>query len=253
MRAVRTAMLALVPAFCCLLAFRAADAQVAPQQDAPPKPTVPGESTTAHTEVPAASPAPSKPTLNNPAFDILEYEIEGNSVLPAREIERAVTPFLGEKRHFSDVEGARKALEEAYQKAGYQTVFVDIPEQRIASGVVRLHAIEGRVGVTRVTGTRYFEPGQIKGEVKELSSGAVPDFAQMQQQLAQVNKSSDRQVAPILTAGRVPGTVDVNLSVKDTLPLHGDIEDDNHSSPFTTSNRASASIHYDNLLSLIHI
>jgi hemolysin activation/secretion protein len=198
-------------------------------------------------ENPQAAPARSAAAASNPAFNIFEFQVEGNSALPVREIERAVMPFLGEKRHFSDVEGARKALEQAYQKAGFQTVFVDIPEQRITGGVIRLHVLEGSVGQLRVTGTRYFEPNEIRGGVTELASGTVPDFTVMQQQLADLNKSSDRQVAPILTPGRVPGTVDVNLSVKETLPLHGDIEDDNHASPFTTADRASASLHYDNL------
>jgi hemolysin activation/secretion protein len=197
---------------------------------------------------PVAQPSPQPPAPPaDPAFDILEYQIEGNTVFSAREIERAVTPFLGEKRHFSDVEGARKALEDAYQRAGYQTVFVDIPEQRVAGGVVRLHVLEGKVGQARVSGSRYFSLGEIRAGAPQFTPGSVPDFGQVQQEMAQLNKLPDRQVSPILTPGRVPGTIDVNLSVKDTLPFHGDIEDDNHASPFTTANRTSASLHYDDL------
>jgi hemolysin activation/secretion protein len=183
----------------------------------------------------------------DPAFDIFEIQVEGNTVFSAREVERAVTPFLGEKRHFSDVEGARKALEDAYQKAGYQTVFVDVPEQRVFAGIVRLHVLEGKVGQQRVVGSRYFALGEIRAGAPQLAPGSVPDFAQIQQELAQLNKLPDRQVSPILSPGRVPGTIDVDLSVKDKVPFHGDIEDDNHASPFTTANRASASLHYDDL------
>jgi hemolysin activation/secretion protein len=186
-------------------------------------------------------------SASDPAFDILEFRVEGNSVLSQRAIEHCVTPFLGPKKHFSDVESARKALEDAYQKAGFQTVFVEIPEQRVSGGVIHLKVLEGRVGLSHVTGERYFEAGEIRAAVPQLAGGSVPNFTEMQQELAQVNKSPDRQVAPILTPGRVPGTVDVNLSVKDTLPLHGEIEDDNYNSPFTTADRASAALHYDNL------
>lgn len=194
------------------------------------------------------SPSPAR----NPAFDILEFRIEGNSVLSQRDIERAVTPFLGPQRHFSDVEGARKALENAYQSAGYQTVFVDIPEQRISGGVIRLHVLEGKVGQVRVTGTRYYDMGEIRSAIPELGSGSVPQFNDMQEQLTQLNKLPDRQVSPILTPGKVPGTVDVNLSVKEQLPFHGDIEDDNYNSPFTTADRANVSLRYDNLWQLQH-
>lgn len=188
----------------------------------------------------------------SPAFDILEFQIEGNSVLSTREIERAVMPFLGEKKHFEDVEGARKALEDTYQKAGYQTVFVDIPEQKVVGGVIRLHVLEGRVGQLQVTGSRYYELGEIRTRAAELAPGKVPDFNEVQQELAQLNKLPDRQVAPILTPGRTPGTVDVDLSVKDTLPLHGDLETDNHASPFTTNLRSNAALHYDNLWQAQH-
>jgi len=213
--------------------------------------TAPGAASGAAKEPPGSAAAETSPTGKpgepEPTFDLLELRIEGNSVLSARQIERAVTPFLGPKRRFADIEEARKALEEAYQKAGYQTVFVDIPQQRVVRGVVRLHVLEGRVGHERVTGTRYYEAGEIRSSVPELAEGQVPNFNQMQKELAQVNKAPERQVSPILTPGRVPGTVDVNLSVKDELPLHGDIEDDNYNSPFTTANRLNASLHYDNL------
>jgi hemolysin activation/secretion protein len=192
-------------------------------------------------------PAAARAAPADPAFDILEYQIEGNTVFSAREIERAVTPYLGEKRHFADVENARKSLEDAYQRAGYQTVFVDIPEQRVAGGVVRLHVLEGKVGQAHVSGSRYFSLGEIRAGAPQFTPGTVPDFGQVQQEMAQLNKLPDRQVSPILTPGRVPGTIDVNLSVKDSFPFHGDIEDDNHASPFTTANRTSASLHYDDL------
>ncbi len=187
-----------------------------------------------------------------PVFDILEFRVEGNSTLSKREIERTVMPFLGKRRRFADVDAARKALEDAYQKAGYQTVFVEIPEQKVTSGVVLLRVLEGTVGQTQVSGSRYFELGEIRAGVPELAPGKVPDFPEMQRELAQVNKNSDRQLAPILTPGRTPGTVDVNLSVKDALPLHGDIEDDNHATPFTTADRANFALRYDNLWQAQH-
>jgi len=188
----------------------------------------------------------------SPTFDILEFQIEGNSVLSVREIERAVTPFLGLKKRFEDVEGARKALEDTYQKSGYQTVFVDIPEQKVVGGVIRLRVAEGRVDRLRVTGSRHYELGEIRSRAESLAPGSVPDFNQVQQDLAQLNRMPDRQVSPILTPGSTPGTIDVDLSVKDRLPLHGDLEVDNYASPFTTNLRTNASLHYDNLWQAQH-
>lgn len=200
------------------------------------------------TPLAAAEAAPTQEA----AFDILEYDVEGNSVLQARDIERAVNPYLGPGRHFADVEAARKALESVYQSAGYQTVFVEIPEQRIVEGVVHLRVVEGTVDRSSVVGSRYYELGQIKSQVPELAPGTVPNLNDLQEQLAQVNRTPDRQVAPIMRPGRTPGTVDVDLAVKDQLPLHGELELDNHNSAFTSPMRLNAALRYDNLWQADH-
>jgi hemolysin activation/secretion protein len=156
------------------------------------------------------------------------------------------------KRGVDDADAARAALEKAYQGAGYLSVFVDLPEQSVDSGVVRLKVIEGRVERLSVTGSRYFDQGRIRARVAELAPGTVPNFNEVQKQLATVNTSEDRQVQPILRPGRQPGTVEAELQVKDKLPLSGSFEVNNANTANTTAERATASIRYDNLWQLGH-
>ena len=47
----------------------------------------------------------------------------------ARAIEEAVYPYLGPQKTLVDLEGAREALQKRYQALGYQSVFVELPEQ----------------------------------------------------------------------------------------------------------------------------
>lgn len=195
----------------------------------------------------AAPPAPAPAAAEDPRFDILEFVVEGNTVLPPAEIERAVLPHLGPGRQIKDVEAARKALEDTYQRLGFQTVFVDVPEQRIAAGVVRLRVLEGQVERLRIGGTRYFTHGEIRAAVPELAAGRVPDFAVVQAQLATLNRTADRAVTPVLRQGRTPGTVEVELAVRDQLPLHGEVELNNRSSAFTSETRLLAGLRWDNL------
>ena len=194
--------------------------------------------------------APAAPAT--PAFDILEFQIEGNSVLTAADIERAVTPFLGENRQLADVEAARVALEKVYQSAGFLTVFVDVPEQRIDSGIVVLNVTEGRVERLKVTGSRYFSQGYIRDKVPELANGKVPNFNELQRQLATVNRTEERRVQPIMRAGVTPGTVETELKVDDRLPLAGSVELSNRAAAATKPLRLSVSAHYDNLFQLDH-
>ena len=65
--------------------------------------------------------------------DVNEYFVRGNTVLDARAIEEAVYPFLGPQKALADIEGARDALQKAYQERGYQSVFVELPEQAVAA------------------------------------------------------------------------------------------------------------------------
>lgn len=180
-------------------------------------------------------------------FDILEYEVMGNSLLPDLAIENAVTPFLGERRALTDVDAARSALQQRYQDAGYLSVQVLIPEQKVDGGVVRLQVMEATVGDLRVTGAQFNAPSRIAAEVTAAAVGKVPNFGQLQAQLAEVNRRADIKVSPVLKAGREPGTVDVQLEVDDQAAVHGSVELNNRQSMNTTPLRLAAALRYDDL------
>ena len=200
-------------------------------------------------DAPAGSPAETAPVAR---FDIFEYRVEGNSVLPAERIERAVYPFLGEKRSVADVESARLALEAAYREAGYGTVLVDTPEQRVTEGIVTLQVTQAPVARLRVVGSRFYSQGRILEKVPALAEGQVPNFKAATEQLATVNRSADRRVTPLLRPGKAPGTTEVDLTVEDKAPLHASVELNDKYSPNTTRARLLASVRYDNLWQLEH-
>lgn len=195
-----------------------------------------------------AAPTPDQPTR----FAVLEFVVVGNTVLAAETIERAVYPFMGEQRLIEDVQAARAALEKAYRDRGFGTVGVDIPEQRVDAGVVVLKVVEARVVRTRVTGSRYFSQGYILDKLTSAAEGGVPHLPTLQTQLAEVSRTPDRRVTPVLRPGMEAGTTELDLVVEDRLPLHGSIELNNRASPNTSATRLQASLRYDNLLQRDH-
>lgn len=197
--------------------------------------------------------APAAPATAAPKFDILEFEIDGNTRLSDVQIEAAVLPFLGLQLGMTEVEAARAALEKAYQTAGYLTVFVDVPEQRVDAGVIRLTVLEGRVGALYVTGSQYYSQGRIRAAVTELAPGQVPNFNTVQQQIASVSRGDERRVQPLLRPGRVPGTVEAELKVEDRAPIGGSIEISNAAALGTDPFRMAANLHYDNFLQRDHV
>ncbi len=180
-------------------------------------------------------------------FNVMEYRVEGNKLLPAIRIEQAVYPYLGENRTIADVEAAQSALAKAYHDAGYLTVLVDIPEQTVTGGIVRLKVTEGKVEKVRVTGSHYYDLGRILAAVPELAEGNVPYFPGLQQEMVQVNSAAGLAVTPVLRPGKAPGTVEAELKVDDKLPLHASIDLSNYASPNTDPLRLTGMVRYDNL------
>jgi hemolysin activation/secretion protein len=203
--------------------------------------------TQAADDPPAPVPASAVPAAPVKLFPILEYRVEGNTVLAAGDVERAVTPYLGIRKSIKDVEAARSNLEKLYHARGYQTVLVNIPPQEVSTGVVRLAVVEAPVGHLEIKGSKYHSLQVIRSTVHELGSGVTPNFNEVQKELAAVNHTQDLHVTPVLRASTTPGQVDVDLDVQDTLPLHASLEVNNRYSANTAHLRTVGDVSYDNL------
>ena len=111
------------------------------------------------------------------------------------------------------------------------------------------------MGRLRVKGSRYFSLDAIRKSLPAIAPGTVPNFNDLNRQMIGVNQWADRQVTVGengLRPGVEPGTVDIDLAVKDTMPLHASLELNNRYSPDTTELRLNGSISYSNLWQLGH-
>jgi hemolysin activation/secretion protein len=194
--------------------------------------------------------APERPEARR--FDVLEYRIEGSTRLSALELEAVLGPFLGPGRELADVERARAALEKAYSDRGFQTVTVAIPRQTVRDGAVTLTVTEGKVGRLRVRGARWYSPFDIERGAPSVAEGSVPNFDEVVRDIVALNQLPDRRVTPQIRSGTVPGTIDVDLNVQDTLPLHGALELNDRYSAGTTPLRLNGAIRYENLFQAGH-
>ena len=199
----------------------------------------------------AQSDAPASEAAPRPIY-IREYRVTGAQSLPPVEVQEAVYPFLGPGRTAADVEQARAALEKAYQDKGYRAVSVSVPEQSGRGGVVLLEVREGTVGRLRTSGARYFLPSHIKAQARSLAEGKVINFNDVQRDIVSLNQLPDRRVEPKLNPTETPGVYDIELKVKDKLPLHGSLELNNRYSANTPQLRLSGSVSYGNLWQFGH-
>ncbi len=201
----------------------------------------------------ASAATPSQTTEAAPQhFDILEFVVDGNTVLPVADIEEAIYGFMGEGRDTSDVDKARDALERLYRERGFQTVQVAIPRQGVENGIIHLQVVENPIGRLRVVDSKYHSLAAIKDTAPSLAEGKVPNLNEVQKDVVALNQGADLKVTPRLKPGAVPGTVDVDLEVEDKLPLHASVEINNQYNQQTTPLRLVGSVSYDNLWQLGH-
>jgi hemolysin activation/secretion protein len=194
-------------------------------------------------------------------FEIKGFMVAGNTLLPDKPldddpkspfrssptIQTELETYIGPDKTADDIEKARAALENTYHRLGYPTVLVNIPEQTLTDGMVRLEVIESTIRRVRVTGNNYYTMENIKKELPSVQEGKVLNLPHLQDELLNANRNPDLRVEPALSPGKDFGTVDVDLKVKDEIPFHGSLEVNNRNSPGTTDLRLNGLLRYDNL------
>ncbi|KAF0219909.1 MAG: polypeptide-transport-associated domain-containing [Geobacteraceae bacterium] len=232
-------------AVCCFL-FLAAFGRplwAADGATAPP----PAESAPREENAPASPPEQPQSAEQDQTFEITAFKLEGTTLFPVQRLLDLLDDLVGTGRTAADVEKARDILEKHYHEEGYPTVLVNIPEQSVENGVIRLQVIESKVSVTRVTGNRHFSTELILDKLPSIAPGAILYAPNVQKEINKVNRNPDLKVIPSMAPGKELGTVDVELKAEDRLPFHGSLEFNNRNSHDTTPLRLNLSAHYDNL------
>ncbi len=202
-----------------------------------------------------AAPVPAPPPQPAPGeakFLIAGYDVVGNTLIEQAVVERTVYPFLGPDRTVADVERARAALEAVYRARGYQSVFV-AQGGATNDNYVSLVVTQATIGRLHVTGARYYSPQAVRAQVPALQEGEVPNLTEAQRELSALERTGpDRRVTPRIVPGLIPGTIDVDLAVEDSLPLHGGVTVSNDHSPNTQPLRVLTNVRATNLWQLGH-
>ncbi|RNC69002.1 MAG: ShlB/FhaC/HecB family hemolysin secretion/activation protein [Desulfuromonadales bacterium] len=194
----------------------------------------------AATPVPAAEEVPA-------TFRITYIMVEGNTLFTSEKLQEVLAPLTGHGKTADDVEKARETLEKFHHEQGYPTVIVNIPEQSVEDGVIRLQVIEQRIGSVSVTGNRHFSTAMILDKLPSMGPGKIPHVPTLQAEFTKAGRNPDLKLSPSMAPSKEVGLVDVELKVQDTLPLHGSLELNNRSSHDTSDLRLNAALRYDNL------
>ncbi len=205
--------------------------------------------------LPACAQTNSASTNSVRHFRVDRYLVEGNTILSLATISGIFTNVpaaFGTNVTIDAILAAAGELQSAYRARGYMTVIVGLPPQTLTNAVVKVNVTEAPLVAINVEGNRYFSSNNVMRALPDLHTNILLNAKIFQRELDAANMSRDRSIYPVIAAGPEPGTTELTLTVKDTLPWHARLEVNNQATPGTPDLRANFSSQYDNLWDLEH-
>lgn len=190
--------------------------------------------------------------IKDERFNIRQFHIEGNTLLPAEQLASLVTPFSGDKRVYGDIQRALEAVEGAYRAQGYNTVQVYVPEQELSQGEVKLQVTEGVIDKVSVTGNKYFSAANVRYGLPALKEGIAPNARLLSKNIQLSNDNAAKQVEVTLGVSEEEGKIDAKVAVTEEDPLKLSVTIDNTGSSTTGKHRTGFAYQHANLFDLDH-
>lgn len=188
-----------------------------------------------------------------PRFDINRYQVDGNSIIPAAEIDNILAPFTGKNSDFGTLQQAVEMLEQTYRSRGYHAVKVLLPEQELKGGVVKLTVFEVRVGTVAIEGNKHFDNANIRASIPELKEGSVPDLDKISMNIRVANENPARKTQMVLQGGERADTTNAVLKVADEKPWKVGTSLDDTGNDSTGTLRLGFLAQHANLFNLDHL
>ncbi len=188
-----------------------------------------------------------------PQFPIRQFQVEGNSLLQAANIDTLMAGFTGAERRFADIESARQSLEAQYIQAGYSTVRVVLPEQEISAGTIRLVVQEMKLGTVEFIAAQHHDLDNVRASLPGLVEGSVPNTVAIAESLRLANENPSKQTNLLFKPDPVGRRVDALLRLEDEKPWKVFTSLDNTGTPETGRTRLGVGYQHANLFNRDHV
>lgn len=186
-------------------------------------------------------------------FDIVRFQIDGNTLLKPQEIATLLAPMTGRGRVYGDIQKALEALETAYRARGFSTVQVYVPEQELGTGVVRIQVTEAVLGKITVLDNLHFDNANVLAGLPSLRLGSVPNLAALSENIQLSNENPAKQVEVLLGASAEEAKVDAKVTVTEVHPRRVFFTADNTGTAATGKWRTGVALQHANLFNRDHV
>lgn len=178
---------------------------------------------------------------------VSKFKITGNTKISTYQLSKIVRPYEGREMSLVEIKSVADRITNEYRDKGYFLARAYIPAQKIQNGVVEIAVIEGNVDKIVVKGNRYYTNKFIRSQMGPVISEQVINRDNLEKSLLNLNENPKLNVNATLSPGSTPGTVDINLSVKDSAPYNLLLYYNNFGSRFTGKGRLGATLDIGNL------
>lgn len=154
-----------------------------------------------------------------PRFAMTGYVVEGDNPLSAADTQAILAPYVGRTVTLQVVQAAAAALEAQLRDRGNSLLRVVVPPQG-TGGTITLRVLAFRLGTVSVSGNKAFDNANILRSLPSLRPGESPNLREIARNQAHVNDHPSKQVQVNMRQGRARDTVDADVRVEDSKPMH---------------------------------
>lgn len=197
---------------------------------------------------------PTRPPMNAPVGNmklaLTRFNITGNTVFSTQSLNHLVADMAGTKVAFADMLRAANKITNFYRDAGYLVARAYVPEQEIQEGVIEIAVLEGLVGIVNVNNEAGLSGKLVNRHIDVMKPGTVVSRKNVERAMLLLNDLPGVEAAAIFKIGKETGTTDVDVDLKKTRRISGNIDLNNFGSDFTGEARLGVTININNPLGL---
>lgn len=160
--------------------------------------------------------------------------------------------YLNQPLYLENLNDILKKVVVYFRTQSTPVVDVYVPEQDITEGTVQVVILEGRVGIVKAEGNKFFSSKSLEGQIR-TQPGEVIHGNSLAEDVDWLNKNPFRHVDLLLARGEERGQTDVILRTEDRFPLrlYGGYE--NSGNELTGRDRFLAGLNWGNAFDRGHL
>lgn len=158
--------------------------------------------------------------------NITKVEFDDSKVFSQEDLQKLAAPLLSQPVTLADIQKVVNGITRCYILGDYVTSKAYLPPQDLASGVLKIGLMEGKVGKVTVKDNRWTKTGYITKRVAPIP-GEIFKISDLEKDIIKFNNNNTVKLKVGLAAGEEKETTDITLNAVDPVPFHFAVMTDN--------------------------